>query len=121
MNAPPFINIVAASGTCNTLKPIYYRTTDKVAKAVVLPAQGPPVKQILVIGCFDFSPSPLAKSSISEERDYTRQGSGDLTSDDEECCDRNYITLSTLSIYWFIVFYNGGGRALFDYDDSEVF
>jgi len=43
--------MVAASGTYSTLKPICYRTTDNVARAVVLPAHGPPVKQILVIGC----------------------------------------------------------------------
>ena len=51
MNAPPFIKIVAASGTYNTLKPICYKTTDNVANAVVFPAHGPPVKHILVIGC----------------------------------------------------------------------
>jgi hypothetical protein len=48
--APPFISIVAASGTNKTLKPNYYSTVDKVESAVVLPAHGPPVKQILVIG-----------------------------------------------------------------------
>ena len=53
MKAPPFIKIVAASGTCNTLNPIYYKTTDKVAKAVVLPAQGPPVRHTLVMGCLE--------------------------------------------------------------------
>jgi len=51
IKAPPFIKMVAASGTYSTLKPICYRTTDNVARAVVLPAHGPPVKQILVIGC----------------------------------------------------------------------
>jgi hypothetical protein len=45
------MRIVAASGTCNTLNPIYYKTTERVASAVVLPAHGPPVKHILVIGC----------------------------------------------------------------------
>jgi hypothetical protein len=49
--APPFINRVAASGTYNTLKPIYVSTVVRVVRAVVLPAHGPPVKQILVIGC----------------------------------------------------------------------
>lgn len=51
IKAPPFISRVAASGTCSTLKPICCKTTDSVASAVVLPAHGPPVKQILVIGC----------------------------------------------------------------------
>ena len=49
--APPFINMVAASGTCRTLNPIYVMTLFRVARAVVLPAHGPPVKQILMIGC----------------------------------------------------------------------
>ena len=52
INAPPFIKMVAASGTCKTRYPIYFKWRDNVARAVVLPAQGPPVKQILVIGNF---------------------------------------------------------------------
>ena len=51
--APPFIRSVAASGTSRTLKPNCYKTVDRVAKAVVFPAHGPPVRHILVIGCFD--------------------------------------------------------------------
>ena len=51
INAPPFIITVAASGTYKTLNPICCKTTESVAKAVVFPAHGPPVKHILVIGC----------------------------------------------------------------------
>lgn len=65
MKAPPFIKIVAASGTYSTLKPICCKTTDKVAKAVVFPAQGPPVKQILVIGCL------LSLMAFLESNSYT--------------------------------------------------
>jgi len=43
--------MVAASGTWRTLNPIYVMTLLRVARAVVLPAHGPPVKQILMIGC----------------------------------------------------------------------
>jgi hypothetical protein len=43
---------VAASGTSKTLKPSYYSAYCSSASAVVLPAQGPPVTQILVIGFF---------------------------------------------------------------------
>ena len=42
--------MVAASGTRSTLYPIYFRWSDRVARAVVFPAQGPPVRHILVIG-----------------------------------------------------------------------
>jgi hypothetical protein len=42
--------MVAASGTKRTLYPIYFRWSESVASAVVLPAHGPPVKHILVIG-----------------------------------------------------------------------
>lgn len=50
INAPPIFRIVAASGTNKTLYPIYLRWISRVDKAVVLPAQGPPVRQILVMG-----------------------------------------------------------------------
>ena len=52
ISAPPFIRIVAASGTYKTRYPIYYKWRVRLAKAVVLPAHGPPVRQILVIGYF---------------------------------------------------------------------
>lgn len=52
--APPFMRRVAASGTSSILKPIWVRVEDRVAIAVVLPAQGPPVRQILVTGCLLF-------------------------------------------------------------------
>jgi len=45
--APPLIRIVAASGTVRTMKPSCWRSDCKTAKAVVFPAQGPPVMQIL--------------------------------------------------------------------------
>lgn len=48
--APPFISMVAASGTTRTLKPICDRVWLSVARAVVLPAQGPPVRHILMMG-----------------------------------------------------------------------
>lgn len=53
--APLFIIIVAASGIVNTLKPdfsIYVRISNI---AVVLPAQGPPVRHILYITGLPFS------------------------------------------------------------------
>jgi hypothetical protein len=45
MKAPPFIKVVAASGTTKTLMPNYVKSYLISAIAVVLPAQGPPVKQ----------------------------------------------------------------------------
>ena len=42
--------MTAASGTWSTLKPIWVRTRVSSARAVVLPAHGPPVRQILVMG-----------------------------------------------------------------------
>ena len=54
IKAPPFIRMVAASGTCKTLYPICLRCNDNVARAVVLPAHGPPVKHILVMGYLVF-------------------------------------------------------------------
>lgn len=41
--------MVAASGTYRTLKLILDRYSEIIARAVVFPAEGPPVKQILVI------------------------------------------------------------------------
>ena len=52
MKHPPAIIIVAASGTSKTLKPETVSYSAIVAKAVVFPAQGPPVRQIRVIWCF---------------------------------------------------------------------
>jgi hypothetical protein len=51
MKAPPFIRAVAASGTTRTLIPNYVRSYLIDAIAVVFPAHGPPVKQILTILC----------------------------------------------------------------------
>lgn len=45
--APPFPKRVAASGTQNTLSPNDVSTFCKCDRAVVLPAQGPPVKHSL--------------------------------------------------------------------------
>jgi len=45
--------MVAASGTRRTLKPFVVKWSVKVAIAVVLPAQGPPVRQTRKIGCFE--------------------------------------------------------------------
>lgn len=58
MKAPPILRIVAASGTNRTLYPIYLRCISRVDRAVVLPAHGPPVRHILVIG-------PLLAFSLS--------------------------------------------------------
>ena len=44
--APPFMSKVAASGTDNTIKPSCCRSDCRTARAVVLPAHGPPVMQI---------------------------------------------------------------------------
>ena len=46
MKQPPFIISVAASGTKSTLKPFRVKCYEIVAKAVVLPAHGPPVRQM---------------------------------------------------------------------------
>jgi hypothetical protein len=46
--APPFMMIVAASGTINTLYPNYCKSCEIEAIMVVLPAQGPPVNRIRV-------------------------------------------------------------------------
>jgi len=54
MRAPPNMRIVAASGTTRTRYPIYLRCNYSVVKAVVLPAQGPPVMHIRVIGLLPF-------------------------------------------------------------------
>lgn len=71
MSAPPSMSMVAASGTTSTRYPIYLRWSWSVAKAVVLPAQGPPVTQILVIGVLVFC---LASWSL----DYCTIGSSML-------------------------------------------
>jgi hypothetical protein len=47
MKAPPFMRVVAASGTAKTFMPIYVKLYFRSAKAVVFPAQGPPVRQIV--------------------------------------------------------------------------
>jgi hypothetical protein len=57
INAPPFIRSVAASGTTRTLIPNYVKSYLIDAIAVVLPAQGPPVKHILTI--LNFSSIPI--------------------------------------------------------------
>ena len=49
MRAPPFIKIVAASGTRSTRYPICFKCSDIVVRAVVLPAHGPPVRQMRVM------------------------------------------------------------------------
>jgi len=46
---------VAASGTYKTKKPLSCKAEVRDARAVVLPAQGPPVRQILNIGTLQFS------------------------------------------------------------------
>ena len=50
MKHPPFIIRVAASGTLNTLKFLSSNSFVTFYKAVVFPAQGPPVKHILYTG-----------------------------------------------------------------------
>jgi hypothetical protein len=45
--APPFISSVAASGTVSTTYPSICRSDYSTARAVVFPAQGPPVIQNL--------------------------------------------------------------------------
>jgi hypothetical protein len=49
IKAPPFISRVAASGTTKTFIPNWVKSYLIAAIAVVLPAQGPPVKQILTM------------------------------------------------------------------------
>ena len=108
MKAPPFIRRVAASGTCKTLKPICWSTTDRVANAVVLPAHGPPVRQMRVIGCFDSFRAFLASKAPSFRLLEARVKSS-LSLFDYECVlgilefFRLDITLSTLSISSFIL------------------
>jgi hypothetical protein len=70
MKAPPYMSIVAASGTKSTLYPIYFKCRFNVAKAVVLPAQGPPVKQMRVTGHADtyylyFAEATIGSSSFA--------------------------------------------------------
>ena len=103
MKAPPFMSKVAASGTCSTLNPICWSTTDSVARAVVLPAQGPPVRQILVIGCLlslrAFLASSAPASSLRLECLFIVPSSCVLLFLEEVLC----MTRSTLSISSFIV------------------
>lgn len=47
--APPFFIMLADSGQINTLNPIWVSFIESSVMAVVFPAQGPPVMQILVI------------------------------------------------------------------------
>ena len=54
ISAPPIMRMVAASGTTSTLYPICFKCSCKVARAVVLPAHGPPVTHIRVIGVLVF-------------------------------------------------------------------
>jgi len=49
IKAPPFMRRVAASGTTNTFTPSCVKSYLIEAIAVVFPAHGPPVKQILTI------------------------------------------------------------------------
>jgi len=49
IKAPPFIKVVAASGTTKTLIPSCVKSYLISAIAVVLPAQGPPVKHTRTI------------------------------------------------------------------------
>ena len=66
---PPLLSIMIASGTCSTLKPIYVSTKDNSESAVVFPAQGPPVRQIRVIGDSLFSLPVLPVNSSSRRLD----------------------------------------------------
>ena len=64
IKAPPFFRVFAASGTNNTLKPIWVNIKVSSVKAVVLPAHGPPVRQILVM-VFLFSVYEILYSELA--------------------------------------------------------
>jgi hypothetical protein len=61
--ALPFFSTFAASGTSNTLKPFCVNLKESSVSAVVFPAHGPPVTQILVIVFFLSVGCPLNSES----------------------------------------------------------
>jgi len=65
---PPFAISVAASGTTNTWNSSSLSFSLKNAIPEVLPAQGPPVKQTLMILCFSSSTMALGRTEVSSTR-----------------------------------------------------
>lgn len=65
---PPFAIRVAASGTTYTWKSSSLSFSLRNAIPEVLPAQGPPVKQTLMILCFSSSTIALGRTVVSSTR-----------------------------------------------------
>ena len=65
---PPFAMRVAASGTTKTWNSSSLSFSLKNAIPEVLPAQGPPVKQTLMILCFSSSTMALGRTVVSSTR-----------------------------------------------------
>lgn len=147
--APPFINRVAASGTKRTRKPSCYRTVERVARAVVLPAQGPPVRQILVIVCLAsertlewsnvsslilfvkvcvksiklellrITPSALASSSFPPSWLEDAEADTDLSLDDE--MSSSLLDMSSSDIIIFLLFFEDFDASFFSAPPSSFF